>query len=166
MRILGVPGSLQRKSGNLVLLQTAVARAPEGVEVVLYDGMGELPLFNPDIEEETGVPAGVLRWRTAVAGSSALLIASPEYGFSLTGVLKNAIDWLIGSGELEGKVVAITCAVNHTERGRRGLEALQGTLSAVSARIVGGSPTVRGPGFDADVEALVRAIVSEVNRAG
>jgi len=55
-----------------------------------------------------------------LSASDAVLIASPEYGFSLPGALKNAIDWVIGSGELEGKVVAITAAVPGPERGRRG----------------------------------------------
>ena len=57
-----------------------------------------------------------MRWRRALAESDAVLIATPEYGFSLPGVLKNGIDWVIGSGELEGKVVAITAAVPAPER--------------------------------------------------
>jgi NAD(P)H-dependent FMN reductase len=61
--------------------------------------------------ETSAVPESVLRWRGMLAASDAVLIASPEYGFSLPGALKNAIDWVIGSGELEGKVVAITAAV-------------------------------------------------------
>ena len=72
--------------------------------------LATLPHFNPEIEA-TGVPESVTRWRRALAESDAVLIASPEYGFSLPGALKNAIDWVIGSGELEGKVVAITAAV-------------------------------------------------------
>ena len=102
MRILGICGSLQRKSGNLTLLNVAVASTLPDVEVVLFDGLRELPHFNPDIEA-SGVPESVMRWRRALSESDAVLIASPEYGFSLPGVLKNAIDWVIGSGELEGK---------------------------------------------------------------
>jgi chromate reductase len=94
-----------------------------------------------------------------------VLIASPEYGHSLPGALKNAIDWVIGSGELERKVVAITAAVPGPERGRLGLQALRQTLGAVSARIVGGEPITRGPGFEQEVAELVRALV-EAARAG
>lgn len=61
----------------------------------------------------------MLRWRQTLAESHAVLVASPEYGFSLPGALQNGIDWVIGSGELEEKVVAITAAVPGLERGRR-----------------------------------------------
>lgn len=159
MKILGLCGSLQRQSGNLALLNVAAACAPPDVEIVLFDGLRELPHFNPDIEA-TGTPDSVTRWRRALAESDAVLIASPEYGFSLPGVLKNGIDWVIGSGELEGKVVAITAAVPAPERGRRGLQALHDTLSAVRATLVGGEPIPRGPEFDRQVAELVRALIA------
>jgi chromate reductase len=89
MRILGICGSLQRKSGNLTLLRIAAAATPPDVEVVLFDGLLELPHFNPDIET-SGAPESVIRWRRALAESEAVLIATPEYGFSLPGVLKTA----------------------------------------------------------------------------
>lgn len=143
MKILGVCGSLQARSGNLALLAAAQASVPAGVELILFDGLRHLPHFNPDLEA-SGLPDSVLRWREALAESDALLVASPEYGFSLPGVLKNGIDWVIGSGELEEKVVAITAAVPGPERGRRGLQALRDTLSAVRATIVGGEPIPRG----------------------
>ena len=158
MKILAVCGSLQAKSGNLALLNVAAASTPPGVELVRFNGLRDLPHFNPDIEA-SGVPESVSQWRLAVTGSDAVLIASPEYCFSLPGVLKNGIDWLIGSGELEQKVVAITAAVAGPERGRRGLEALRDTLSAVRATIVGGEPIPKGPGFESQVAALVRALV-------
>ena len=158
MRILAICGSLQGKSGNLALLGTAAASLPPDVELVLFDGLRDLPHFNPDIEM-TGVPESVRRWRQALAESHAVLVASPEYGFSLPGALKNAIDWVIGSGELERKVVAITAAVPGPERGRRGLQALRDTLSAVRATIVGGEPIPRGPDFESQVAALVCALV-------
>jgi NAD(P)H-dependent FMN reductase len=94
-----------------------------------------------------------------------LLIASPEYGHSLPGVLKNGIDWLIGSGELERKVVAITAAVPGPERGQRGLLALRDTLAAVSAEVVGGEPIARGPTFGAEVTDLVQSVVDRVRKA-
>lgn len=158
MKILAVCGSLQAKSGNLSLLNAAAAAAPPGVEVVLFDGLRDLPHFNPDLEA-SGIPGSVTRWRQALADSDAVLIACPEYGFSLPGALKNAIDWAIGSGELEGKIVAITGAVPAPERGRRGLQALRDTLSAVRATIVGGDPIPKGPGFEPRIAALVRDLV-------
>jgi NAD(P)H-dependent FMN reductase len=164
MRILAVCGSLQANSGNLALLHAAAASAPPGVELVLWDGLRDLPHFNPDIEM-SGTPESVRRWRQALAVSRAVLIASPEYGFSLPGALKNGIDWVIGSGELEGKVVAITAAVPSPERGRRGLHALRDTLSAVRASIVGGEPIPRGPEFAAQIAALVHALIAAASAA-
>ncbi len=161
MIILAVCGSLQQQSSNLTLLQKAVAMAPAGVEIKIFEGLADLPHFNPDLEKD-GPPLAVLRWRSALAGSDAVLVASPEYGHSLPGALKNAIDWVIGSGELERKIVAVTAAVAGPERGRMGLQALKQTLGAVSARIVGGEPIARGAGFDAEVEALVREVVKVV----
>jgi NAD(P)H-dependent FMN reductase len=158
MRILGVCGSLQAKSGNLSLLHTARQAAPSGVEVVVFDGLRDLPHFDPDLEAEREPPA-VEAWRKALAGSDAVLVASPEYGFSLPGVLKNAIDWVIGSGELESKVVAITAAVPHPDRGRMGIAALRQTLGAVKANVIGGDPIARGPQFEADVSALLAALI-------
>ena len=158
MRIVAVCGSLQAKSKNLSLLEVAGRSAPAGTEVVLFDGVRDLPHFNPDLEA-AAVPESVARWRRALADSDAVLIACPEYGFSLPGALKNAIDWVIGSGELEGKVVAITAAVPGPARGRRGLKALGDTLSAVRATIVGGDPIPTGPEFDQQVGALVCALI-------
>ena len=157
MRILSVCGSLQQKSGNLTLLERAAALAPAGVELLLYDGLRHLPHFNPDLEQG-GAPALVNVLRRAVQQSDALLIAMPEYGHSLPGALKNAIDWLIGSGELERKLCAITSSVPIAERGLLGLRALQDTLGAVSARIAFGRSIVRGPTFDGEVLALLAAL--------
>lgn len=163
MRILGVCGSLQSGSGNRALLDVAAgACARERIDFTVFDGLRELPPFDPDVDG-AGAPEAVSAWRRALAGSDAVLVATPEYGFSLPGVLKNAIDWAIGSGELEGKVVGITAAVNIEGRGRRGLEALADTLRAVSARIVGGVGIVRGPSFDRDVAGLVAALVAEAS---
>jgi NAD(P)H-dependent FMN reductase len=131
---------------------------------VIFDGIRDLPHFNPDLEARGPLPA-VVEWRRVLAESAGLLIASPEYGFSLPGALKNGIDWVIGSGELERKVVAVTAAVPSAERGRRGLKALRDTLSAVSARIVGGEPIARGPSFAPEVEALLLTLIQEIDRA-
>lgn len=165
MKILAVCGSLQAASKNLLLLQTAAASAPPGVDIVIFDSIADLPHFTPDADD-SGTPASVVRWREALAACDALLIATPEYAFSLPGALKNAIDWVIGSGELEEKVVAITAAVPAAERGRRGLQALREPLTAVRATIVGGEPIVTGPDFAKQVAALTAALVDAVRRRG
>lgn len=158
MRILTVCGSLQARSGNLELLQVASRIAPEGVGIVPFDGLRDLPLFNPDLGDGNDLPA-VEIWRRAVDDADALLIASPEYGHSLPGALKNGIDWLIGSGELHRKLVAITASVGHPHRGLMGLSALAQTLGAVDAVIVWNEPTVRGPGSDAVIAGILHRLI-------
>ncbi len=159
MRLLALSGSLQQGSKNRALLRVAAASRKGSVEVRVFEGIGLLPHFDPDLEARGETPEPVVAWRRELAASDAVLIACPEYGHSLPGVLKNAIDWVIGSGELEGKVVAITAAVPASERGRRGLQALAQTLGAVSAVIVGGEPIALGPGFEREVAALVDRLV-------
>lgn len=163
LRILAVSGSLQARSANHGLIERATALAPPGVKVVPFDGLRRLPLFDPDLEAQATLPE-VDDWRRALAGSDAVLISSPEYGHSLPGALKNAIDWVIGTGELEGKIVAITASVPHADRGRMGLAALAGTLRAVSATIVGGEPMVRGPTLDGSVARLLAALIAEIEK--
>ncbi|MGB1274483.1 MAG: NADPH-dependent FMN reductase [Nannocystaceae bacterium] len=151
-------GSLQARSSNRLLLDRAVAVAPSEVDLYHAEGLQNLPLFNPDLEVD-GPLEVVDKWRREVAGSDALLIASPEYGHSLPGSLKNAIDWLIGTGELEGKRVAITASVAHPSRGRLGLDALRQTLGAVSAELVWDGVVVRGEGLDASVQKILDLLV-------
>jgi len=164
MKILGICGSLQQRSSNAALIELAVKHAPHGVRVEASDLLRALPHFDSDLDTADAPPAvGALR--RAVSEADALLIACPEYGHSLPGALKNAIDWLIGSGELECKLVAITASVpGPPERGQRGLDALAGTLAAVSAEIVGGQPLVRGPDFERSVVELLEALVARARK--
>ena len=78
VHIRAICGSLQAKSSNLTLLHTAAAAAPEGVAISIFDGLRDLPHFNPDTEVG-GEPPAVRAWRKALAESDALLIASPAF---------------------------------------------------------------------------------------
>lgn len=164
MRILAVLGSLGKHSQNHALLERIRALAVED-QVQIWTSLGELPFFNPDVEPEDA-PASVLAFRAAIAESDAVVIACPEYGHSLPGVLKNAIDWVIGSGELEQKVVAITASVPHLDRGRRGLQALRQTLAAVSAEVTFDEPILRGSERDDALRALLVGLSVAVSRRG
>jgi chromate reductase len=161
MRILTLSGSLQARSGNRDLLRLAATVAPAGVDVVPFEGLRDLPPFNPDLEEGEP-PAPVQAWRRALTDADGVLIASPEYAHSLPGALKNGIDWVVGSGELHRKLVAITAAVPHAGRGRMGLDALAQTLLAVDAVIVWDEPTVRGPGSEEAVGGILRALLNRL----
>jgi chromate reductase len=161
IRVLGIVGSLGARSSNLTLLQTAASVAPEEIEVRLYTGLGELPHFDPDVDPDDAPPP-VHALRQAIASSDAVIIAAPEYGHSLPGVLKNAIDWLIGSGELERKVVAITASVPSSERGRQGLAALRQTLGAVRAVIVSDEPIARGSTSQVEIRNVLQRLADGV----
>ena len=138
MKVVAISGSLGESSSNALLLRRLASSAGPDLDVAFADELGDLPPFRPDID----APPIVLRWRRRLADADAIVIASPEYGHSLPGALKNGIDWVIGSGELYGKRVAITAAVRTLDRGRRGLRALADTLRAVDATVVWDRPIV------------------------
>ncbi|MEU6218555.1 NADPH-dependent FMN reductase [Streptomyces sp. NPDC047022] len=110
VRILALVGSLRAGSHNRQLAEAAVKHAPEGVEVVLYEGLAEVPFYNEDIDVEGTVPAAAGALRAAAGQADSLLLFSPEYNGTIPAVLKNAIDWLsrpYGAGALSGKPVAV-----------------------------------------------------------
>ena len=92
MRILGIAGSVRRDSHNARLLRHVAGRAPEGVEIEIWDGLKSIPPYDEDDDVEPA-PAPVAELRRAIAEADGLLIATPEYNSSIPGVLKNAIDW-------------------------------------------------------------------------
>jgi chromate reductase, NAD(P)H dehydrogenase (quinone) len=157
MRVLSVCGSLQAASTNLALLKAVARLAPETMVVTLSDELRLLPHFNPDLEQQ-GVPPEVQQWRGALATNDVVLFASPEYGHSLPGALKNGIDWLIGSGELNQKPVALTCAVKSLARGTQGLDALEKTLLAVEAKIIWKRAIEVNEGLETNLQPLLLAM--------
>ncbi len=93
LRVLGVSGSLREGSYNTAALRAAQAVAPAGMQIEIA-ALGDIPLYNADTETGDGFPPAVDRLREQAASSDALLFASPEYNYSVSGVLKNAVDWL------------------------------------------------------------------------
>jgi len=137
VRILAVSGSLQARSSNRALLRTAQRVAPAGAEVIDAMSIGDVPPFNPDLERDGArAPAAVVEWRAEVAGADSVLIASPEYAHSLPGSRKNALDWLVGSGDLYEKRVAVLCGSPRRNGGLMGRQALEQTLKAQGAFVV------------------------------
>ena len=91
MRILGISGSVRRGSHNRRLLRAAGEALAPGVELVEWDGLAGLPIFDEDLE--TSPPEPVETFLAAVEDADAILIATPEYNASVPGGLKNALDW-------------------------------------------------------------------------
>ena len=166
-RLLFIVGSLQTGSANRAVLDAAAHAAGDDSLVTWFERLGEVPPFNPDRADESAPAVETLRRQ--VTEADAIVIATPEYAHSLPGVLKNALDWLVGTGELYGKTVGLISA--GTSGGARALAALEQTLRAqgaeVAARLeIAGVTPKRGPGGDitdqatiADIDALVRSLV-------
>jgi chromate reductase, NAD(P)H dehydrogenase (quinone) len=105
-RILGIAGSLRQRSYNRGLLRAAREDAPERVELFEFD-LTPIPLFSEDIEAE-GDPPAVEQLKAEIDEADALLIATPEYNYSIPGVLKNAIDWASrAASPLQHKPIAL-----------------------------------------------------------
>ena len=135
MNILAISGSLQATSSNTRFLRSAQVGAPVGVEVTLFDDVAAIPHFNPDLDVDPA-PTAVADLRVRLAASDAVLIASPEYAHGMPGALKNALDWMVGSGELYGKPVAIVCVSPRADGGVNVRQDLARTLGAQGADVV------------------------------
>jgi chromate reductase, NAD(P)H dehydrogenase (quinone) len=140
VKIAGIAGSLRGGSYARSLLYAAEDLLPSNVDLAVWEGLGDVPLFNEDLESGP-VPSGVADMRETVAASDAVLIVTPEYNQSVPGVLKNALDWAsrpYGQSVLTGKPIAV----------------------------VGTSPLPTGAGSAlADVERVVRVLRADVVEA-
>ncbi|HTT80927.1 MAG TPA: NADPH-dependent FMN reductase [Stellaceae bacterium] len=89
--VLGICGSLRRGSYNMAALRAAIALRPADLSVTIAD-IAQIPPYNEDVRQ-AGFPPVVETLRRQIAAADAILFACPEYNYSMTGVLKNAIDW-------------------------------------------------------------------------
>jgi len=139
MRILAVSGSLREGSYNTSLLRAAAEAAPEGIEVELWEGLAELPLYDEDLDDDDA-PESVRRLRADWAAADAILFSTPEYNGSVPGGLKNAIDWA-SRPKLEGVLRNKTVAVVGASTGQFGAlwaqQDLKRILGIAGARVVG-----------------------------
>ena len=92
MRVLGLAGSLRADSFNARLLRGVGALLPPDAELVVFDGLGEIPHYNQDDEEQ--IPPAVAAFKSEIEQADAVLVATPEYNGSIPGTLKNALDWV------------------------------------------------------------------------
>ncbi|WP_372511546.1 NAD(P)H-dependent oxidoreductase [Mycobacterium gordonae] len=115
IKILALVGSLRAGSVNRQIAELAAEVAPEGVNVTVFDGLGEIPFYNEDIDDAMNseldrAPAQVAALRSAAAEADAALVVTPEYNGTIPAVVKNAIDWLsrpFGNGALKDKPLAV-----------------------------------------------------------
>ena len=157
MKILAVSGSIRRDSHNTNLLRAAAEAAPAGVEVELWDGIGDLPIYDQDLDGAE--PESVLRLRKAWSEADAILFATPEYNGSIPGGLKNAIDWASRPkfhAALTNKTVAVVGASTGQFGAMWGQADLRKVLGIAGARVVSDElPVARAhEKFDADGRLL------------
>ncbi|MHA0038861.1 NADPH-dependent FMN reductase [Deinococcus sp. PESE-13] len=132
MKLLALSGSLRADSVNTALLRALAEAAPAGVRVELFDGLRDLPLFNPDDEEREN--AAVTAWRAVLRGADAVVISSPEYAHGIPGAFKNALDWVVGSAEFDGKP---TLLLGASARPQHAPTQLAEVLRTMGARVQG-----------------------------
>ncbi|HUT48064.1 MAG TPA: NAD(P)H-dependent oxidoreductase [Alphaproteobacteria bacterium] len=94
LNVLGICGSLRKGSYNRRLLEIAKDLAPDGLTIDIYKSFADIPVYNGDDEDRDGIPAAVVQLREAISAADGVLLAMPEYNFSIPGGLKNAFDWL------------------------------------------------------------------------
>ena len=138
IKIVGVAGSLRKASYNRALLQAAKDVLLAGMQLEIFD-LNELPLYNDDMIS-AGPPSSVAGFRDAIGGTDGLLIAATEYNYSISGVLKNALDWASTNGlgnMLQDKPIAIMGASTMMFGTTHSQRHLRQVLHAVNARVLG-----------------------------
>jgi len=148
MHVVGVSGSLQARSNTAAVLASiaelvtlkADAEAPAGAASAsaptfeVFGGIEDLPHFNPDRDTDPPHPA-VVAWRAALAAADAVVIATPEYAHGYPGALKDALDWIVGSGELVDTPVLLVTASG--SGGVRAASTLAPVIEVIAGRLVG-----------------------------
>jgi chromate reductase, NAD(P)H dehydrogenase (quinone) len=134
VNVLAIAGSLRADSSNTAFVRAVVALPFDDTTMGIYDGLGELPLFSPDLDDESP-PSSVAALRSRLREADAVLICTPEYAYGMPGSLKNALDWLVSSGELYRKPVAALSASPSAAGGARALAWLRDTLAALNATV-------------------------------
>lgn len=163
---LALSGSLRLESSSTALLRAAALLASPGTRLVPFNGLAALPPFNPDLDRDP-LPGAVGNLRARIAAADGVFICSPEYAHGIPGVLKNALDWLVGGIEILAKPVAL---LNPSPRAIHGQASLVEVLRTIGADLVPGAlvtvPLV-GRNLDAasisavpELAALIRGALS------
>lgn len=150
-KFVAISGSLRHASSNTILLRAAIALAPPGIEIVLYGDVGNLPQFNPDVENDA--PPIVEALHALLRSCDGIVIACPEYAHGVPGAFKNALDWVVGCTGLTGKPVAL---INASGRAVHAQAALAEIIVTMGWTIVTeASPTIPISGKDHTLATII-----------
>ncbi|MBS1636853.1 MAG: NAD(P)H-dependent oxidoreductase [Bacteroidetes bacterium] len=134
--IAAVSGSMRETSSNTRVLLAATSLLQGAYDIRLSDHIQTLPPFNPDSDHDhSQAPLPVKQWRQFIAEASAVMICTPEYAAGIPGSLKNALDWLVSSGEFVNKPTAAISASPGQGGGSIALASLAGTLRIMTATL-------------------------------
>jgi len=173
MKLFAISGSLRAGSSATALARALATVAPSGTTVSVYDELESIPPFHPDRDRERDVPPPpVARLRAALQAADSVVISTPEYAFGVPGILKNALDWTVASGDFADKPTAAISSSPSDLGGDKAHASLVLTLRAMQARLPtnGGLivPFVRkkldasGNVVDPETVAALRALVAEL----
>ena len=140
IKVLALVGSVRAASVNRQIAELAAENAPGGVSVTAYEGLGDVPFYNEDIDG-ADAPAAAAKLREAVASADAVLAVTPEYNGSIPAVMKNAIDWLsrpYGDSVLAGKPLAVIGAAGGRYGGVWAHDETRKSFGFASAQVVDG----------------------------
>jgi chromate reductase, NAD(P)H dehydrogenase (quinone) len=170
MKVLAISGSLRAASLNSMLLRATARLAPDSIDIRVYASLDGIPLFNPDIEASD--PEPVRKLREEICASDALIIASPEYAHGITGVLKNALDWMVGTEAFVYKPVAIFNASPRSVHADAALREVLGVMSAtlidsasIAIQIRGSRLDENGIVHDAAMASAIRGALDRLTQA-
>jgi chromate reductase, NAD(P)H dehydrogenase (quinone) len=134
MKILAISGSLRVSSSNTAILRSIAKLAPSNVQISIYEDLGNLPHFNPELD--TGmVLLPVEDWRDRIKQADGIIFCTPEYAHGVPGVVKNGLDWIVSSGEFMDKPTAVISASPSIDGGVRANDSLVQTLKVMMAKI-------------------------------
>ena len=128
IELLAISGSLRAASTNSALLASVARHAPPGCRVSIYDGLGLLPIFNPDYEGEH-TPREATRLIDAVTSADGIIVSCPEYAHGVPGGMKNALDWLVSRDAAVGKPAMLVHASARSLYARAALAEIMRTMS-------------------------------------
>src|SRR6185295_13697843 len=130
-KVLAICGSTRKTSSNLNLIHAISDLTKEKFEIKVFEGLSDIPHFNPDLDNETP-PEAVKNFRNQLKEADGILICTPEYAMGVPGTLKNAIDWTVSSCEFSNKPTALITA---SSVGENGHESLMKTLKIIESKI-------------------------------
>jgi len=178
MKIVAVSGSLRAASSNTALVRAIGAMAPADVEFSIYNALADLPHYSPELDGQNP-PAPVKKLRELLQTADGALLCTPEYAFGMPGSFKNALDWLVSSGELWRKPVAAISASPSAKGGENAHAALLLTLSALEAETVleaslqipfvrtklDGAGQISDPATEQALQAALKSLIQAINDA-